>query len=225
MASALDLSNIANSGKVPKPAGAAADTAKKKGEIGQQEFLQLLVNQLQHQDPLNPMENDQFAVQLAQFSSLEQLISIKNAVAGGGVGGSSSVGTMASFLGHEVALTDQTATVSGGRGPNLLVDVPEGAQTGRIDFIDASGQIAGTKALTELESGKQLLKLDGLSVPDGKYSVRMAVVNSAGKFADVQPKLTGTVEGFVLEPEAQLIVNGQNVGLDGVSEVYAGATK
>lgn len=49
-------------------------------EIGQDEFLRLLVTQLQNQDPMNPVDNQQFIAQLANFSSLEQLISINKSV-------------------------------------------------------------------------------------------------------------------------------------------------
>ncbi len=49
-------------------------------EIGKSEFLKLLVTQLQNQDPMNPVSNEDFIAQLATFSSLEQLISINQAV-------------------------------------------------------------------------------------------------------------------------------------------------
>ena len=49
-------------------------------KIGQTEFLKLLVTQLQNQDPMNPIDNDQFISQLATFSSLEQLISINKGI-------------------------------------------------------------------------------------------------------------------------------------------------
>ena len=48
--------------------------------IGKTEFLNLLVAQLQHQDPLDPLKNEAFVAQLATFSSLEQLIGINTAV-------------------------------------------------------------------------------------------------------------------------------------------------
>jgi flagellar basal-body rod modification protein FlgD len=53
----------------------AAETAKKQG-LGQDAFLQLLVTQLEHQDPSQPQDDSQFIAQLAQFTSVEQLTEI-----------------------------------------------------------------------------------------------------------------------------------------------------
>jgi flagellar basal-body rod modification protein FlgD len=50
--------------------------------LGQDAFLQLLVTQLQHQDPMQPQDDSQFLAQLAQFSSLEQLTSIDSTLRG-----------------------------------------------------------------------------------------------------------------------------------------------
>jgi flagellar basal-body rod modification protein FlgD len=50
------------------------------GAPGRDEFLRLLATQLQYQDPLNPLQNSEFVAQLAQFSSLEQLIQIKESL-------------------------------------------------------------------------------------------------------------------------------------------------
>jgi flagellar basal-body rod modification protein FlgD len=56
---------------------AAAGTVQ-NDVTGKDQFLRLLATQLEHQDPLNPMDNTAFVAQLAQFSSLEQLIDIRN---------------------------------------------------------------------------------------------------------------------------------------------------
>jgi|WetSurMetagenome_2_1015567.scaffolds.fasta_scaffold607599_1 flagellar basal-body rod modification protein FlgD len=59
---------------------AYSTASKVTSEVGMNQFLELLVTQLQNQDPMNPMDNQQFVAQLATFSSLEQLISINQGV-------------------------------------------------------------------------------------------------------------------------------------------------
>jgi flagellar basal-body rod modification protein FlgD len=65
---AADTSNSSNS------------TTKTNDGLGENAFLQLLVTQLQHQDPLQPQDDSQFLAQLAQFSSLEQLTQISGSI-------------------------------------------------------------------------------------------------------------------------------------------------
>ena len=57
------------------------DPVTKKDPMGRDMFLQLLITQLQHQDPLQPQENGEFLAQLAQFSALENLTQIKDDMA------------------------------------------------------------------------------------------------------------------------------------------------
>ena len=56
-------------------------TTNRTGGLGREAFLQLLVTQLRHQDPLQPQANGEFIAQLAQFSSLEQLTHIQTTLA------------------------------------------------------------------------------------------------------------------------------------------------
>lgn len=75
------MSAISGLGTPPTDQSTKQDTSVKSAqELGQSEFLKLLVTQLENQDPMNPMDNQQFIAQLATFSSLEQLISINKAV-------------------------------------------------------------------------------------------------------------------------------------------------
>jgi flagellar basal-body rod modification protein FlgD len=56
--------------------GAAQTAAKPKTDMGKDDFLKLLVGQLQNQDPMNPMEDKDFMGQMAQFSQLEQMTNV-----------------------------------------------------------------------------------------------------------------------------------------------------
>ena len=62
-------------------AAASATALTSRSELGQDAFLKLLVTQLQHQDPLNPLEDQEFIAQLAQFSSLEKLTEMASSLA------------------------------------------------------------------------------------------------------------------------------------------------
>ena len=56
--------------------GTAQTAATPKNEMGKDDFLKLLVGQLRHQDPMNPMEDKDFMGQMAQFSQLEQMTNV-----------------------------------------------------------------------------------------------------------------------------------------------------
>ena len=60
--------------------GKAQTNAKPSGEMGKDDFLKLLVGQLQNQDPMNPMEDKDFMGQMAQFSQLEQVTNMAAAI-------------------------------------------------------------------------------------------------------------------------------------------------
>jgi flagellar basal-body rod modification protein FlgD len=197
--------------------GKPKDSSK---EVSQDEFLNLLVHQLQNQDPLNPMDNQEFAVQLAQFSSLGQLTEINQKMEGSGA---SSASSLASYLGNEVQFTDNLVRVNKGQGSNLLLDIPAGTESIRVDLLDEQGQVAGSKVVEDFQVGdKQVVSLDDLGVEDGKYGVRAVSVGSSGRFVDLTAKVTGTVEGFQMEPEAKLIVGGEEMAVTEVSAVYRG---
>ncbi len=83
-------------------------TTKSNTDLGKDDFLQLLVTQLQHQDPLAPMEDKEFISQMAQFTSLEQMKNMNNAV---------QITQATSYIGMQVTWADdagveQTGIVS-----------------------------------------------------------------------------------------------------------------
>ena len=80
-----------------------ATIASGSSELGKDTFLRLLTTQLQNQDPLNPMANEDFIAQLAQFSSLEQLQGVNTQLEGlAMINTSMNNASMVNLLGQEV---------------------------------------------------------------------------------------------------------------------------
>jgi flagellar basal-body rod modification protein FlgD len=104
---------------------AAASTSASTGTgqtLGQNEFLQLLMTQLQNQDPMSPMDNTQFIAQMAQFSSLEQMTNLVSATKA--MNANNEVAQSVALIGHNVTYTN--ADGSAGSGVVSEVDVSSG---------------------------------------------------------------------------------------------------
>jgi flagellar basal-body rod modification protein FlgD len=93
--------------------------------LGQKDFLQLLVTQLQSQDPLDPQKDTEFIAQMAQFTTLEQTKTMQSDIAG--LRADQRVLQATGLLGHTVQLVDSDGNVASGTvtGLNLLADEPQ----------------------------------------------------------------------------------------------------
>ncbi len=83
----------------------AAET--NKSELGKDQFLTILVAQLKNQDPMSPMENTEFIGQMAQFSSLEQLINIGKKIDSVGSSVDSSLGASSQLIGKKITWPEE----------------------------------------------------------------------------------------------------------------------
>lgn len=220
MADASTINLLPGLDSALKTASSSSSAPKKENnkEIGKTEFLQLLVTQLKNQDPLNPMENQEFAVQLAQFSSLEQLMSINNKV--GGTGGSGDFGSLASYLGNEVVLNSDKAHVENHDGGRISVDLNQDAAGLRIDLLNPDGSVAETSSVGAIAKGKHTIQLDNLTTASGDYKVRVTATGASGGAFSPQVYTAGIVSGFIPGADPKLIVNGQEISASDIREVH-----
>lgn len=198
--------------------GISLTSTSKNEEIGKNEFLTLLVTQLKNQDPEAPMDSKEFAVQLAQFTQVEKLISIDEQMKAQNE--ASSMGSMAGYLGHHVVLNSQDVVVRDGTGSSMQVDLAQDAGSLKVQLLNSQGTVIGEKEFTDLGSGKHTLSLDGLTVPDGAYATQVVASSPFGGQTFSPPASTvGLVSGFIPGLNPMLIIDGKEVSLTDVREV------
>jgi flagellar basal-body rod modification protein FlgD len=149
--------------------------------LGQSQFLTLFTTQLKSQNPLDPMKNEAFVAQLAQFSQLEATTAMKTSL-------DSMVTSMksdrmlagASLIGRKVAVPDGPATLTNGQPVSGSVDLPTGADGVKFEVYDDKGQLVRTQILGAQSVGPMALSWDGLSdngqaMADGNYRFKVTV--------------------------------------------------
>ncbi len=152
------IESVAGAGAGAASTGAVAEPKNPGGSLGQDEFLTLLVAQLKNQDPMNPLNAEQFAAQLAQFSSLEQLIKINETLEGQTDGTAALMDAMnattaLSVVGRDVLAAGSALDITeGGAGP-LVVGVGGEASSGTLKILDDDGEEVASMELGALESG------------------------------------------------------------------------
>ncbi len=167
-------------------------TQQNAADVNKQMFLELLVTQLRSQDPFEPVKNEDFLAQLAQFSSLESLNNIYQEVSTANVlQGSVHNALSTSLIGNYGITSGNTISVSGDRMSDVIFAMPE-AGSARVTIRDASGEVVRTLELDDVARGDHRVDWDGRDasghrVGDGEYSVTVEVTGgpSAGQEAPV----------------------------------------
>lgn len=193
---------------------AATSKKRKNDELGKNEFLSLLVTQLKNQDPLDPMKSEEFAVNLAQFSQLEQLVSINDNL----TAGSSDAASMAGYLGQEVYVAADKLEVEGGKGGKLKFTLPQDAAV-TVELLRNDGSIAERVNVGQLKAGEQTVDLSGLTSPSGEYGFRVSAQGAVGPATNPTARVGGIVTGFVPGPKPTLLVGSREVPPADIVEV------
>lgn len=116
MADGTSLNTVTKEGITTIASNVATTAAKLNNSLDKEAFLQLLVKQMQYQDPLDPQDNSEYVAQLAQFSSLEQMTNVSDAMSKvnnmiSTMNSSMLVGQASSFVGKTVTW-DSTPTAT-----------------------------------------------------------------------------------------------------------------
>lgn len=220
------------SNTVPTPTSASGALTGKQ-VMGKEEFLKLLVTQLKNQDPTNPMDGQQFAAQLAQFSSVEQLINIEKGITTqsqnqGLLAQSMNSGLAAGLIGkHVVAESDQLYYAGSGNQP-LQFKLESAAAGTTITIYDAAGGVVREMEVGSLPAGTQSnvswdgKNAAGKTVPPGTYTFGVKAADAAGAPIGAQPMADGKVDRVTFGPEGTLLWFGnRSVPMSAVTTIDA----
>jgi flagellar basal-body rod modification protein FlgD len=186
-------------------------------------FLQLLTTQLKNQNPLDPLDTNQFTQQLVQFAQVEQqmnmnqsltaLIALQNA---------NQASQALGFIGATAVVNGDTAQLTGGKATwQFSADRPA---TATINVMDSSGAVVYAQTGT-ITAGPQVFSWDGHDstgqpMPDGKYTISVTAKDATGQTVSIATEVQGVVDGVdVSQSPPALIIGGRTFTLDKVKEI------
>jgi flagellar basal-body rod modification protein FlgD len=200
-------------------------------ELGKNEFLQLLVAQMQYQDPLEPMSNSDFVAQLAQFSNVEQLQGVNEGINLLGVQQMGMTNAQASsFIGKEVEVKSNEFTVAeSDTAAHAAFTLADDATTVTVEIRDAEGNVVRTLDLDAQSEGEvqidwDLLDDNGNKADAGTYTIDVSAADADGNTVSWESSVRGVVTGVSYEngyPELQ--IGDVSVMLSDILGVYPAA--
>ena len=215
----MDISELIATEPATETAAPAAP-----GDLGRQEFLSMLIAQLENQDPLNPQDATQFTAQLAQFSSLEQLMGMRASIDALATTQASAqnLGT-AVLIGREGLVSTDRFTIDTdpeSARPGIVLDALAPTEVLDVEIRNSLGSVVGrTGPLGTIEAGRLELPADafGAELPPGNYTA--SVVTNPGV---LPPSLAvrARISGASLEGgESRLFLGEVEVPLASLLEV------
>lgn len=224
----MDVSNITGQAT----AGLGQQNQSKKSQLGQQEFLHLLVAQMRNQDPINPMDGAEFASQLAQFNSVEQLIGVNDGLkmlqSSQDMMSSSLTNSMAASLtGKQVKALSSQVHLNATGDSGIQFELNNSADTVDVIIRNGSGTEVRRETLNGLGSGDHSWTWDGLNnagerMGEGNYTVEVKAKNgdnSVGSLVfleGIADRVRYTADGVYLS------VNEVEIPIGDVEEVGTG---
>lgn len=208
-------------GTVPttqKDAGKFVSTKQDAGKL-QADFLKMLTAQLEHQDPLEPMNNADMTGQMAQFSSLgeqqqsndllRQLISMQSV---------DQVNQAVGYMGKRV-VTEGNRTLSADGQATLRFDMPQGGAA-TLHLFDESGRLVKSLDPQAFGAGEQTVTVTDKNLPPGVLTFAVDIQGGDGATA-AKTYEVGEVTGVVNTPGSgvTLEINGHSVNIADVRRV------
>jgi flagellar basal-body rod modification protein FlgD len=228
--SAITAAQNANSASTAASSSSGSSSGVDKNTIAGnfQTFLTLLTTQLKNQNPLDPLDTNQFTQQLVQFAGVEQQLRQNDQLATlVSLEKSAQATTALAFVGATVAVDGQTAALANGRA-TWSFDVPKPANF-TVTISNSTGQTVYSSSFT-MNAGPQNFTWDGRDNngqqwPDGNYTMSISGKDASGQTVSVPSEVEGVVDSVDLtQTPPVLSVGGQTFTLDKVKRVVRPGT-
>ena len=197
-----------------------------KTTLGKDDFLKLLVSQLQNQDPLNPMESTEFTAQLAQFSSLEQLTNMNKSLDYLLLYQTSMNNAQAvNFIGKTVKASGNSISVKDGTSNQVQFDLAGDTAEVNVFIYDSSDNLIKTINCGALSDGEQSIEWDGTNddgetVSDGTYTFEVSARDENGDTIEASTYMTVEVTGVTFkEGNAYLLAGDIEISMNDIIKV------
>ena len=197
-------------------------------KLGQEDFIKLMTTQMNHQDPMKPMENGDFLSDMAQFSTVSGLKEIKDAFNGLATSLKSSQALQASsMVGRTVLVPGSMSTFSEGTPMKAAVDLETNIADLKISIMDDKGALVKEIDLGNKAAGVTHFSWDGMLAQDkkamsGNYSIRASGMVD-GKTESLSTLISDTVQSVSLGTGGQSVsltlANAGSAGLADVKEI------
>ena len=203
------------------------DTPRSTGskELGQGDFLKLLVTQLKNQDPLKPTDNTEFVAQLAQFSQLDQSAKQAQLLQQSLDAQTASLQfTLLPMVGRRVSLDRAVTQLQNGVAP-LEYALERTAATVRVTILDKQRQVVRTLDYANRPEGVNTAEWDGRNhngtpMPAGIYEYVLNAVDARGEAVAAQHRAQVTVSGVRMEEgRARLLIGDLGIDPSSIIEV------
>jgi flagellar basal-body rod modification protein FlgD len=154
-------------------------TTKAAGQLGQEDFMRLMVAQMENQDPTKPMDNFEFLSQIAQFGTVDGIQGIEKGVAGLGSAIMSGQALQAvDLVGRQIMTDSNLGQLAGSEGATLdaTIALPQNAAAVTLYVQDLNGQLVYSQPLGAASAGNQGVQWNGLDdsgnpLSPGQYRV------------------------------------------------------
>jgi flagellar basal-body rod modification protein FlgD len=201
----------------------AGNGVKPKDQLGQAEFLELMIAQLKNQDPFKAMDPSQFLGQLAQFGTVTGIQEMQSAFATLSESmRSSQVLEGATMVGRDVLVASDEITLQSEGTIRGALDIPSGASSVQINVRDDSGQLVRRMSVTPT-AGLTDFTWDGVTdngvrAAAGAYTFE-AIANVGGRAESLEPLLASRVSSVTIDATRGLTLNTNDLGPRALSDV------